>query len=361
MIPFYCTTKNINETDNFAQFLIDTTTYKTVKIGTVSGFTYGYIVNWGDGTVTSHTTSAIPSHTYSTDGDKTITIAGRFPAISYGIYGNTTSEPVLKEILSCKLVFTGTGLTAGFRSCSLLTNIPYDMFYYSPSVTTFYSTFRECAALAEIPEHLFDKNLLVAAFYFTFSGCTGLTAIPTDLFKYNTQVSIRGFCQTFINCTGITAIPTDLFRYNTQVSTEGFYQTFNGCTALTSIPADLFKYNTQVSIRGFYSTFYGCSALTSIPSDLFKYNTQVSTEGFYQTFYGCVSLTSIPTTIDFLGAAPIATTNVARMFRSCSGITGSLAEFWNLYDTTSWTKTDCYSGCINATNYAAAQAAGFAA
>ena len=303
MIPFYCTTKNIDETDNSAQFLIDTTTYKTVKIGTVSGFTYNYIVNWGDGTSTAHTTSAVPSHTYSTDGDKTITITGRFPAIAYGIYGNTTAQQVLKEILSCKLVFAGTGLPSGFRSCSLLTNIPYDMFYYSPSVTTFYSTFRECAALAEIPEHLFDKNPLVAAFYYTFGGCTGLTAIPTDLFKYNTQVSIRGF-----------------------------FQTFNGC-----------------------------SALTSIPSDLFKYNTQVSTEGFYQTFNGCVSLTSIPTTIDFLGAAPIATTNVARMFRSCSGITGALAEFWNLYDTTSWTKTDCYSGCINATNFAAAQAAGFAA
>lgn len=333
MIPFYCTTKNIDETDNSAQFLIDTTTYKTVKIGTVSGFTYGYIVNWGDGTVTSHTTSAIPSHTYSTDGDKTITITGRFPAISYGIYGNTTSEPVLKEILSCKLVFTGTGLTNGFRGCTLLTSIPYDMFYCSPSVTTFYNIFYECSALTEIPAHLFDKN---------------------------TQVTVNGFRGIFARCPLLTSIPAHLFDNSPLVSTDGFRSAFHACRGITSIPADLFKYNTQVSTNGFLSTFSGCYALTSIPNDLFKYNTQVSAIGFFQTFANCISLTSIPTTIDFLGAAPIATTDVTNMFIGCSGITGALAEFWNLYDTTSWTKNNCYSGCINATNFAAAQAAGFA-
>lgn len=305
MIPFYCTTKNIDETDNSAQFLIDTTTYKTVKIGTVSGFTYNYIVNWGDGTSTAHTTSAVPSHTYSTDGDKTITITGRFPAISYGIYGNTTSEPVLKEILSCKLVFTGTGLTDGFNGCTLLTTIPHDMFYCSPSVTTFYNIFYGCAALTEIPEHLFDKN--------------------------------------------------------TQVTVDAFYSTFSGCTGLTAIPTDLFKYNTQVSTNGFRSTFYQNAYITSIPEDLFKYSQRVATGKYYQTFMECTGLTTMPTTIDFLGADPGSTTSVTRMFYSCSGITGALAEFWNLYDTTSWTKTGCYSGCINATNFAAAQAAGFAA
>ncbi|MEM8509793.1 MAG: BspA family leucine-rich repeat surface protein [Bacteroidota bacterium] len=74
---------NVEETDFFI------TVWKTdnpgvsgsnqVRLPTLSGETYDYTVDWGDGTIESYTTDFQVTHTYDTPGEVNIKIAGDFP------------------------------------------------------------------------------------------------------------------------------------------------------------------------------------------------------------------------------------------------------------------------------------------
>jgi len=308
---------------------------QTYTVDIFAGTNPTILVDWGDGTVETFTTTGLKTHTYAAAGTYIAKLSGRFVSNGNIRFGtDATNRSRLKAISAAPYIpglisfnntfFECTGLTGSipadlfryntqvstsgfaytFYGCTNLTgSIPTDLFRYNTLVSTsgFNGTFYSCTNLTgSIPTDLFRYNTLVSTYGFnqTFRGCTNLTgSIPTDLFRYNTLVSTYGFNQTFSSCTNLTgSIPTDLFRYNTQVSTSGFNQTFSSCANLTgSIPTDLFRYNTLVSTYGFNQTFYGCTNLTgSIPTDLFRYNTLVSTYGFYGTFYGCTNLTGIP-------------------------------------------------------------------
>ena len=66
-----------------------------ITIPTNPGFTYNYIVDWGDGSTDTNITGDI-THTYATAGTYTVKISGDFPAI---YFNNTGDRRKIIEII----------------------------------------------------------------------------------------------------------------------------------------------------------------------------------------------------------------------------------------------------------------------
>ena len=333
---------------------------------------YNFTVYWGDNssnTITSFDDSDI-THTYTTSGDKTVTIVGDCEGWSFS---NSTSKLELIQVLSWgdPTLFSGfkylrflgtrnlTSLPDGsdgygtsirangsgcssfegtFYDCSSLTSIPDNLFDTHSLVTSFQQTFLNCSSLTSIPAGLFDTNTEVTSFNQTFYGCSSLTSIPDNLFDTNTEVT--DFTGIFRDCTGLLSIPDNLF--DTNILVTNFQQTFFNCNGLTSIPTDLFINNTQVQYFNF--TFESCTGLTSIPDNLFDTNTLVT--NFFGTFQGCTGLASIPTG---LFDANTLVTNFNNTFSGCTGLTLIPTGLF-INNTLVTTFQDTFGGCYGLTS-----------
>jgi hypothetical protein len=143
-----------------------------------------------------------------------------------------------------------------------------------------------------------------------------------------------------------------------QIGTRNsFTRIYESCTGLVSIPSKLFKYGNY--LYDFSSAFAYCSSLVSVPGDLFNYSTSTSNTGqFINTFYGCTALSSVPETLfdGFIGHVG-GGGYFFRTFYGNSGYTGKLPELWVKFPAA--TNFQCFGGCVNATNYADAAAAGW--
>jgi hypothetical protein len=78
-----------------------------------------------------------------------------------------------------------------------LSELPEDLFSYSPKARIISNTFRGCG-MAVIPEQLFAGNPEVTNFGEAFRGCTSLQSIPSGLFDNNRCVT--DFRMTFWGC-----------------------------------------------------------------------------------------------------------------------------------------------------------------
>jgi hypothetical protein len=326
-------------------------------------------------------------------------------SFEYAFYGALNLMEISEEIFSNGS--TATSFFSTFNNCKALTSIPENLFVNNPAVTAFNSAFSGCSGLTSIPENLFANNPVVTVFNNTFNGCSGLTSIPENLFANNPIVT--SFSNVFYGCTSLTSIPENLFANNPNVpnfdnsfygctcllsipenlfasnpAVTSFYQAFYGCTKLTSIPEKLFANNpiatnlnnifdsctgllsipeklfaSNSAVTYFNYAFRNCNALTSIPENLFANCTKLT--NIYNAFYGCSGLTELPTNILYAALPSGRALDVGYAFYNCSGIIGDLIPFWTLYDTSNWkNKTTCFRGCTNSSNYADAQAAGFA-
>ena len=124
---------------------------------------------------------------------------------------------------------------------------------------------------------------------------------------------------------------------------------FRNFIYLENIPAGL--YNHIPSENDFSYDFYNCR-IKEIPPNLFKLCK--SGKYFSYTFAGN-DLEAIPENL-FKHIAPM---YLDGCFARNSGITGKLPELWNTPRSIS-TYEGCYEGCVNASNYADAVAAGWA-
>lgn len=230
----------------------------------ISGYTYNFVVNWGDnseGTVTAYN-DADRIHNYSQHGTYRVTIKGAMPTIQFNnggdrlkvtkvlSWGNVGFTVCSYAFYGCSNLsylaiptpkFTPANCTSMFRGCSSLTSIPYNLFSYS-TLTGSASLFQSCTSLTSIPAGLLDR-MSTTNIDSMFNGCTSLTSIPVDLFRYCTAIVF--FTNVFANCTSLTSIPEDIFRYQTSVTS--FSGVFGSCTGLTSIPENLFYYNNLVT------------------------------------------------------------------------------------------------------------------
>ena len=231
---------------------------------------YDCIINWGDGSPTSHAVAYNDMnrvHTYLVPGIYQVEIRGRmegwsfnnsaychlctdiiywgdtavfegFKYLAYGFYNCVN----LKSLGTGRIPASGTGvLSDGFRAtfmhCELVTNIPKYLFNNHPNVTdnAFYNVFA-FTAITRIPRHLFDVHVLArdSAFGAAFANNPYLSIIPPDLFKYNVNVRHDGFRGTFEICPSLYLVPMFLHRYNTQCDT--FIGEFATCENLTLNP-----------------------------------------------------------------------------------------------------------------------------
>ena len=196
-----------------------------------TGYLYDFVVDWGDGTtgiVTAYN-DIDAKHTYSTTGDKKISISGICQ--SFTVNGGSF-KTYIKSIDNWG--------NCDFREIN----------------------FYGCSDLSKLPNSSITGANNIPSFQSTFYGCSGLTSIPTDLFRYNTLVSASGFLKTFYGCSGLTSIPTDLFKYNTLCTS--FRETFYGCSKL-KLNRNIFYADTEQSTRfsgqnvDFTSCFYRTS------------------------------------------------------------------------------------------------------
>jgi hypothetical protein len=304
-------------------------------------------IDWGDGTSTpipqgASLSNPIASHTYTNDGDYTVTIYSdqvdpslkQMPQITFNY--NITNENVLSAVLTPFPNMAAEDFSLCFYNSMYLTSFPEDLFRYNTQAKNFTRCFEYCG-FADVPANLFKYNTQATDFTSCFRDCfMGFTSIPADLFKYNTQA--KNFTGCFYNCNQLNSIPKDLFRYNTQAknftscfeccsissipaelfrhNTEAtnFSHCFSYCSKLTSIPAELFRYNTLAT--NFTYCFNSCKLLSSIPTELFKYNTLAT--HFNQCFMQCIELTSIPEGLFDKNTLALYFSNV---FTSCQQIT----------------------------------------
>lgn len=238
-----------------------------------------------------------------------------------------------------------TSFSGAFAS-SGITSIPSALFAKCSYATNFSNCFMDCKGLTAIPSGLFDGCTSATTFQGTFDQCSGITAIPAELFKYT--VWANNFYSCFAG-TGITSIPEELF-YWARPSNLG--ACFADCTSLTSIPADLF--NTMYPLQPYSVSymFQGCTALRTVPATLFAPATNIV--NFSGVFNGCTNLRTVDNN---LFANNTYANNFSYAFENCSSLT-VLPDLWNQFPDAS--HDECFSGCTNASNYAAAVAAGWA-
>ena len=233
---------------------------------------YNWIVNWGDGTETTHsgtgnTTSAGISHTYSSAGPYQIAIRPAVAATdgwfnAFGFYQNTS----------------GANTTTNkylFRSI----NTPFtNLMRTQGSAYRFAYTFYGARNSTEIPNNLFanvstigSTNLtgMFAHTFFEYAYNSTTATIPAGLFDSLDTSSGRRFSWTFRNTfdyyaynSAIGTIPTSLFgSINTSSGTD-FPQMFDGTfsnyaysSAAGTIPANLFSSIITSSGTDFFDMF----------------------------------------------------------------------------------------------------------
>lgn len=263
----------------------------TFTLPLISGGTYNFIVNWGDGsantTITAYNVGNV--HTYSSAGTYKISMYGTCTRFAFG---NAGDKLKIKKILDV--------VDMGFTSLN----------------------FWGCINLTKLSSHIKRLSHLTSANYM-FLNCTSLVgSIPIDMFRRST--GITGFDETFYGCSGLTgSIPTDLFRYNTNVTT--FASAFINCNKLTAIPSDLFRYNTLV--LSFKQSFYGCNKLQLV-QDMFYTAGDEATRFLNQSvdFTECFKRTSF------------------------TGTQGTAPDLWNCdFGTGTPIKSYCFEGAGNST------------
>jgi hypothetical protein len=201
----------------------------TLPIGNFAQFTPNFLVDWGDGT-SSTVTSATDSnriHTYTNSGQYIISITGFMP--SFRVNNNTDIRSLIIEILE----FGSVGLRQlDFHGCNNITSIPTS---------------------GEMENEYFGLGEIVN--FTSFMSRTGVTQIPSDIFSYSPNATT--FTAVF-SFTDITQIPSTLF--STNVNATIMQAAFQNCLLLDTY--DLEMFDTNINIVNFSSVFRNCISLT---------------------------------------------------------------------------------------------------
>lgn len=180
--------------------------------------TFNFTVDWGDGSTDNITNTDIEDkaiHTYSTAGEKKITITGTFESLCSDYYDSENYETIYRKGYD-KLVRVEQWGTTELKNidlsgCTSLTQIaqptensfkdlsyvnfsysgiqtiPDKMFLNCTNITSFGWTFAHCAMLTTIGEGVFDGCDNVTSYASTFSGCTSLTGKAPELWLLGTN------------------------------------------------------------------------------------------------------------------------------------------------------------------------------
>lgn len=297
------------------------------------------MVDWGDYSEPDAPLINSPiQHVYMAAGEYRVTIRGD---IGWGLNKSLVNLVGTYKNESLCQVLTSVEVPDG-KPCAINYIRPY--------------TFHCCVELKTISARIFERCRETTDFSNCFYYCYKLEFIPIGLF--DSGVNATSFASAFRDCTSLKEIPGDLFRYCTKV--KDFSWCFGGCSFVTKISKFtgesseysgyelLFAFCKEATT--FANCFRECSRLTGVYYTFFK-DLPVAAN-FEGCFDGCSSIDVMP---GFEGCPNI--TNLNKCFRSCSALQ-TLRVLWNIYPSAS--HNSCFYMCTAASNYAAAQAAGWA-
>ena len=261
-----------------------------------ASYSYDCSVDWGDSTSSNITTSASPTHTYSTSGIYTIRITenaiGGFPAIYFNDggdcqkllqianWGSVTWSSMNGAFYGCSnMTITATdeatantGHVSDFSDawffCSMMTTFPL---LNTASGTDFSDAWNQCYKLASFP--LIDTSN-GTDFSFAWEFCDSLTSFP----MINTGKG-KKFTYVWELCYSLTSFPS----LDTSNGTN-FSGAWENCFNLTSFP----MINTSKG-TDFSEAWCDCEELNGFP----PLDTSNGTD-FSNTWAGCMNLTSYP-------------------------------------------------------------------
>ena len=192
--------------------------------------TYNALIDWGDGTSSTHTTGN-PTHTYASAGQYQIKIAGQYNGLR--INNNATQKDKLIAVNAWGNVgFTSFELA--FFACSNLVSLPNGSITGAENVTTFQQCFRECTSLITIPNGFFDYCVNVTTFFYCFQNCRNL-ALPTSIFNLSAlQTKQPVMTQCFRATSTITSHTGTVQPIWNYITITARNYCFQNCTALTN-------------------------------------------------------------------------------------------------------------------------------
>lgn len=322
-------------------------TVKTDNAGTSSstqftlplraGQTYNAVIDWGDGTTTTQTTSTSPTHTYPIAGSYQISITGTFPSIYFNNGGDR------RKLLSIDNWgdVTWLKLDYAFYGCTNMVGTFTDSPKTS-SVTDFSYTFRETN---------FNSNLtLDCTSATTLFGMFILTPVNSTLVFNNTN-NVTSFATMFDSCSS----------FNKPLTLD-----CTSAVSLSSLLIDCTSFNSSLTltntsnVTNFSSMLRGCTSFnkaltincasatnmsnflrscTSFNSTLSLSNTNNVTNFSFFMYY-CSSFNQ-PITLDCTSA-----TTLTYAFRDCAALnsTISLSNTGNVSD---WSSFLCFATAFN--------------
>lgn len=351
----------IEASDTF-MFSIDLTDASSldfkIRWGTSTAAGYpGKIVDWGDGS-TSGPDLTISTHTYSEHGAYRIVVKGGFFSFDVGDLGDHTQRAFVTSIDTPFNFFVPDDATTyhpmydiDFADYTRLKRLPKGLYkrYQDIGGQIDDVTFDYCRSLEHLPDDLFRN----AHFYsrpaswsrdFSFRYCTSLQEIPENLFNSTGLSELTGnyVGPSFYGCTALTKVPDRLFSKLTNCKTFG--NCFAGCSGLKEVGNEVFKGCS--SGLYFSGVFKNCTALEQIGAGLF--DGCESATRFDEAFQNCFALKAVPS--DLFDDCPDVA-DVRRCFKNDSAIVSAVPELWLRGTIQEPDNYECFSGCVNASNY----------
>lgn len=297
-----------------------------------------YVVDWGNGVTTRHTSGTTAQYIYYYEGisSGTLTTEG-FRQVLAQAYPETTGRTFSQMFFGRRYAQAGVTLNSNYCSnmkslkiCSATTTtldlttpafpigslVEFEYVGESGLTTGLAMFSQNFRCLKEVKGEKWTSKIL--NFQLMFAGCINLEKI----FELNTS-SGTNFTQTFQNCGKLRTVP--LFNLSKATTVTSM---FSGCLSLENIPsfdisratnlggmlagcvrlqrAPFFNTSSATSMSGMFN---GCASLQTIP----LYNTSNVTN-FNAMFQSCTTLYTIPLIDTSRG------TDFSSMFQSCSNL-----------------------------------------
>lgn len=293
----------------------------SVTLPLKSGFTYNFIVDWGDGSAVGTVTSfgdADKSHNYTNAGDYTITISGVLTG--WGFNNGSSKSLIIKviDLGNTKL----TDLSGGFLGCNNLTDFAGGN---TSLVTSMVNMFGVTPALVNLDVSSFDTSK-VTNMQGMFTNTTNLVSL--NLSNFNTsEVTSMNAMFAYAN----KLVTLDLSSFNTSKVTDMSYM-FAASAGASLVSVNLSSFNTS-NVTTMSSMFTGAAKLVSL--DLSSFNTAKVTNmlNMFQNTSSLVSLdisnfnTAAVTAMDymFMGASKLTALDLSHF--NTANVTGMSSMF----------------------------------
>ncbi len=300
---------------------------ESISLPLVSGSSYSFNVNWGDGSTgtVNSSSSSEAIHTYTQAGDHQILISGLCERFFFEGHKDRN-----KLISIENLGKNGwKSFHSAFQDCKNLESFVSGDCDTS-RVTSFYEMFYNCSAIKTIDASSMDTSGVTSMFR-TFRGCANMTTC--DISGWDTS-KVTTMSEMFYEAKNITTI--DVSGWNTSKVTN-MYGAFLNCYDLTTLNVSGWDTSNVTSMS---NTFKGCGSLLAL--DVSGFNTSKATS-MSAMFSGCNDLT----TLDVSGFDTSKVTSMSSMFQSCTYVTEIDVSGFNTSKVTSM--SSMFSGSASVT------------